>query len=79
MVMFNRSAAKSNPDPWQACHFGVTDHPRYLDCANCEHCFDGTPCDFGAARFRELALEAQKTECDRMVAEIDAFCKTAYY
>lgn len=29
--------AKSDPDPWKACHWGVTSHPRYLDCAHCEH------------------------------------------
>ena len=29
--------AAHNPDPYTACHIGVSWHPHYHDCQNCEH------------------------------------------
>ena len=41
-----RAFALSDPDPWKACHWGVTSHPHYLACANCDHARpDG--CEYG--------------------------------
>lgn len=41
-----RAFAKSNTDPWKACHWGVASHPHYHDCANCKHARpDG--CEYG--------------------------------
>ena len=73
-----RVFAASDPDPYQACHWGVTDHPHYYDCQNCEYAkYDA--CDIGRINMQAIAHKNQKDECDRIIAEIDAFCKTTYY
>ncbi|MBQ8698418.1 MAG: hypothetical protein IJ521_05420 [Schwartzia sp.] len=38
------SSALADPDPWDACHYLLEEHPRYHDCVNCvhiRHCEDG--------------------------------------
>ena len=37
--------AASDPDPWKACHWNVTTHPRYHDYENCSHALYG--CKYG--------------------------------
>lgn len=41
-----RAFAKSNTDPWKACHWGVSSHPHYHDCENCDHARYGS-CEYG--------------------------------
>ena len=73
-----RSSALLNPDPYDACFWGATEHPRYHDCENCDHAKYGG-CKYGTARLEKLKFNARMKEMDGMVADIDAFCKTTYY
>lgn len=59
--------AASNPDPYAACHWGVSRHPRYHDCENCEHVKNNT-CDIGVGKMQLKALEAALAETQEMLA-----------
>ncbi|MBR3457685.1 MAG: hypothetical protein IKH16_05985 [Selenomonadaceae bacterium] len=56
----------NDPDPWGACHWGLVDHPHYLDCTNCYY---GKHCDIGAIELERMELEAQRKECEKIVSD----------
>ena len=64
-----------DPDPWLACHWGVTDHPHYHDCVNCIY---GVHCDYGRINLLRFVLDVEKEETDRIIKEISDFCNTDY-
>lgn len=66
----------NDPDPWLACHWGITDHPHYHDCRSCKYATVG--CEIGSIRLGELELEDQIAETKRICAEIDKFCNTDF-
>lgn len=73
-----RSSALLNPDPYDACFWGATEHPRYHDCENCDHAKYGG-CKYGNARLEKLKFDAQVKEMEDIAVDIDTFCKTTYY
>ena len=67
--MFNPRSALSNPDPYVACHWNVTDHPHYHDCGNCSH---APHCDFGEVWLLQEYLNRSEDRINKMVADADA-------
>lgn len=59
--------AASNPDPYTACHCGVSWHPRYHDCENCEH-YETATCDIGKGKKDMKDLRAAIADGETMLA-----------
>lgn len=58
--------AESNPDPYLACRCGVSWHPRYHDCENCEHIADKT-CEYGIGQKTAKELQAALAEGEALL------------
>lgn len=52
----SRSTIINNPDPYRACHNGISEHPHYHDCHNCGHAKDAT-CKYGDAILKSAELK----------------------
>lgn len=67
-----QALARSDSDPWKACHWGVTSHPRYHDCEHCEHArYDG--CDIGSVYVERKQLEAFKARTQELIASLPPY------
>lgn len=56
-----------NPDPFDACFWGVDEHPRYHDCENCKHIADKT-CEYGIGQKTLKGLQAAIADGKAMLA-----------
>lgn len=59
--------AQSNKDPYLACLNGVSTHPHYHDCENCEHVANKT-CEYGVGKKTSKELRAAIDEGKSMLA-----------
>lgn len=62
-----RYYALQKSDPYDACFYGATEHPRYHDCDNCEHIADKT-CEYGMGQKTSEDLKAAIAEGKAMLA-----------
>lgn len=62
---FIRSALH-NPDPYDACFWGASEHPRYHDCESCAHIADKT-CEYGLNQTTLKKLQATILEGNEML------------
>ena len=67
-----RAFAKSNTDPWKACHWSVTSHPHYHDCENCDHARYGS-CDIGRLYVERKQLEAFKEKAQELIDSLTPY------
>lgn len=49
MGSIRRAWEKVNPNPYIACHYGITENPLYH---RCEICLNNTTCDYGITEMR---------------------------
>ena len=66
-MSFNPQMLGRNPDPYAACLWGYKQHPRYHDCANCEHIADKT-CEYGIGQKTLKELQASIADGKAMLA-----------
>lgn len=64
--------AATNRDPWQACHWGATRHPRYHDCENCDHARYGN-CDIGRLYVERKQLKAFKENARELIGSLPPY------
>lgn len=64
--------AESDPDPWTACHWGVTSHPHYHDCENCDHARYGS-CDIGKAFVERKQNEAFRARAKEIIDSLPPY------
>lgn len=67
-----RAFAKSNTDPWKACHWGVASHPHYHDCENCDHTHYGS-CDIGRLYVERKQLEELKEKAQELIDSLQPY------
>ena len=63
----SRSSIARNPDPYRACRNGVSEHPRYHDCHNCEHAKTAA-CEYGDSILKSDSLKKWIGVADEMLA-----------
>lgn len=66
-----QALARSDSDPWKACHWGVTSHPRYHDCEHCSHALYG--CKYGESYLIFKQLEAFKEKAQELIDSLPPY------
>ncbi len=59
-------SALRNPDPYDACFWGASEHPHYHDCKNCTHIADKT-CEYGSSQTTLKELQSAIVEGKTML------------
>lgn len=62
------SLALDDPDPWDACHYLLEEHPRYHDCENCEH---NHVCYYGLSKLLQNEIDELLEENRKLQIELN--------